>query len=89
MALEIPVREISTMVKNNLRAPDAFDPAEHSRSFVIYSTEYFECVYLPILVAHFAKYAPPVTVNIGILSQEFPEKEMTNGEVNIQGLEAL
>ena len=90
MALELPIREILTNIQHNLYAPETFNPEMDVRTFVIYSTEYFECVYLPILIAKFEKQAPKVRVKLGILTQDFPEKEMTNGDVNfVVGVEGM
>jgi DNA-binding transcriptional LysR family regulator len=90
MALELPIREILTDIRHHLYAPAHFNPQRDERTFVVYSTEYFECVYLPMLIAKFEKQAPMVRVKLGILTQDFPEKEMINGDVNfVVGVENI
>ena len=83
LALELPIREVLAKIQFNLYAPEPFDPLTSKKTFVVYSTEYFESVYLPPLVARLEKQAPGVKVTIGILTQEIPESELANGDVDL------
>jgi DNA-binding transcriptional LysR family regulator len=82
-ALELPIREVLTKIQLNLYAPEPFDPLTSEKTFVVYSTEYFESVFLPPLVARLEKLAPGVKVMMGILTQEIPESELANGDVDL------
>ncbi len=54
-----------------------------------YGTEYFECVFLPILAKRLGKIAPNVKIITEILTTEVPESELSNGEVDsIVGVES-
>ena len=80
--LELPVREILTNIQRHLYAPQPFAPMNSRRTFVIYSTEYFECVFFPRLIARLERAAPDIKLKLGILERNIPEKRLTNGEVN-------
>jgi DNA-binding transcriptional LysR family regulator len=90
LELELPIRGILVDIQHNLYIPDPFNPMERERTFVIYSTEYFECVYLPILIARFEKQAPKINMQLGILTQKIPEKEIASGDVDfVIGVESM
>ena len=80
--LELPVREVLTNIQHHLYAPQPFAPMNSHRTFVIYSTEYFECVYFPLLIARLERKAPGIKLKLGILERNIPEKRLTNGDVN-------
>ena len=82
LAMEVPIREALTKIQHSLYTPEPFDPLTSQQTFVIYSIEYFECLFLPQLTARLEKLAPHVRVVTGILTQHIPENELTNGEVD-------
>jgi DNA-binding transcriptional LysR family regulator len=60
------------------------------RRFVLYCTEYFECVVLPKLMAHLEKVAPHCSIVAEILTYELPESKLTSGDVDfVIGVEGL
>ena len=82
LSMEVPIREALTKIQQNLYAPEPFNAFTSRQTFTIYSTEFFECVFLPLLTARLEKMAPNIRVKAEILSQYIPESGMTNGEID-------
>ena len=82
LSMEVPIREALTKIQHNLYAPEPFDPSTSHKTFVIYSTEFFECAFLPLLTARLEKMAPNIRIVAEILTQYIPEAGMTNGEID-------
>ena len=82
LSMEIPIREALTKIQHNLYAPEPFDAFTSEQTFVIYSTEFFECAFLPLLTARLENMAPNVKIVTEILTQYVPETGMTNGEID-------
>ncbi len=82
LSMEVPIREALTKIQHNLYAPEPFDAFTSRRTFVVYSTEYFEWLFLPLLAGRLEKLAPHVRVLTSILTQHIPENELTNGEAD-------
>ena len=82
LTMEVPVREALTKIQNNLYTPEPFDAFTGKRTFVIYSTEFFECVILPVLAARLEKLAPRIRIVTEILTHQIPESGLTNGEID-------
>ena len=83
LAMEIPVREALTKIQNHLYTPEPFNAFTGQRTFVIYSTEFFECIMLPALTARLERLAPRIRIVTEILTQQIPESGMTNGDIDI------
>ena len=82
LSMEVPIRDALTKIQHNLYAPEPFKAFTSQQTFVIYSTEFFECVFLPLLSARLEKMAPNIRVVTEILTQYIPESGMTNGEID-------
>ena len=82
LAMEVPIREALTKIQHNLYAPEPFDAFTSQRTFIIYSTEFFECAFLPLLTARLENMAPNIRIITEILTQFVPESGMTNGEID-------
>jgi len=82
LSMEVPIREALTKIQHQLYAPESFDAVSSRQAFVIYSTEYFECAFLPPLTAHLEKTAPNIRVVTEILTPYIPDSEKTNGEID-------
>jgi DNA-binding transcriptional LysR family regulator len=90
LEMEIPVREMLNQINRTLYTQKPFDPMTTDRRFVLYCTEYFECVILPKLMAHLEKVAPHSSIVAEILAYELPESKLTSGDVNfVIGVESL
>ncbi len=90
LEMEMPVREMLNRINRTLYTQKPFDPITTDRRFVLYCTEYFECVVLPKLMAHLEKVAPHCSIVAEILTYELPESKLTSGDVDfIIGVEGL
>ena len=90
LEMEVPVREMLNRINRTIYAPKAFAPLTSDRKFVLYCTEYFECLVMPKLMAHLEKVAPHCTVAAEILTHELPESRLISGEVDfVIGVEGL
>jgi len=90
LEMEVPVREMLNRINRTIYAPTAFAPLTSDRKFVLYCTEYFECLVMPKLMAHLEKVAPHCTVAAEILTHELPESKLISGEVDfVIGVEGL
>ncbi len=90
LELEVTVRETLKQIQSTLYKQKPFDPATSSRKFVIYCTEYFECVVMPKLMAHLEQIAPHCSIAAEILTFELPESKLTSGDVDfVVGVEGL
>jgi len=90
LEMEVPVREMLKQIKSTLYKEKAFDPATSDRRFVIYCTEYFECVVMPKLMAHLEQVAPHCSIAAEILTYELPKSKLTSGDVDfVVGVEGL
>ncbi len=90
LEMEVPVREMLNRINRTIYTQKTFDPLTSDRKFVLYCTEYFECLVMPKLMAHLEKVAPHCTVAAEILTHELPESKLTSGEVDfVIGVEGL
>ncbi len=90
LEMELPIREMLNRIQRTLYSQKPFDPASSDRKFVIYGTEYFECVVLPKLMAHLERVAPHCSVIAEILTYELPESKLISGDADfIVGVEGL
>ena len=90
LEMELPIRQMLERMQRTLYSQKIFDPANSNRTFVIYGTEYFECVVLPKLMARLERVAPHCSVIAEILTYELPESKFTSGDANfIVGVEGL
>jgi DNA-binding transcriptional LysR family regulator len=88
--MELPVREMLNRINRTLYTQKPFDPMTTDRRFVLYCTEYFECVVMPKLMAHLEKVAPHCSIVAEILTYELPESKLTSGDVDfVIGVESL
>jgi DNA-binding transcriptional LysR family regulator len=88
--MELPVREMLNQINRTLYTQKPFDPMTTDRRFVLYCTEYFECVVMPKLMAHLEKVAPHCSIVAEILTYELPESKLTSGDVDfVIGVESL
>jgi len=88
--MEVPVREMLKRINRTLYNQKYFDPLTSDRRFVLYCTEYFECLVLPKLMAHLEKIAPHCSIAAEILTYELPESKLTSGHVDfVIGVESL
>ena len=90
LEMEVPIREMLNRIQITLYKQKPFDPTTSDRRFVIYCTEYFECVVMPKLMAHLEQVAPYCSIAAEILTYEFPESKLTSGDVDfVVGIEGL
>jgi len=90
LEMEVPVREMLNRINRTIYTQKTFDPLTSDRKFVLYCTEYFECLVMPKLMAHLEKVAPHCTVAAEILTYNLPEAKLTTGEVDfVIGVESL
>ena len=90
LEMEVPVREMLNRINRTIYTQKDFAPLTSDRKFVLYCTEYFECLMMPKLMAHLEKVAPHCTVAAEILSHELPESKLTTGEIDfVIGVESL
>jgi DNA-binding transcriptional LysR family regulator len=82
LEMEVPVREMLNRINRTLYTQKPFDPLTSDRTFVLYCTEYFECVVMPKLMAYLEKIAPYCSVVAEILTYELPESKLTSGDVD-------
>lgn len=82
LSMEVPIREALTKIQHNLSATESFNAGTSRQTFVIYSTEFFECAFLPLLSARLQKIAPRIKLVTEILTQYIPESGLTNGEID-------
>ena len=88
--MEVPVREMLNRINRTLYTQKPFDPLTSDRTFVLYCTEYFECLVMPELMAHLEKVAPHCNIVAEILTHELPESKLTSGDVDfVIGVEGL
>ncbi len=80
LSMEVRIREALTNVQHSLYAPEPFDPSVNHASFVIYATEYFEALYLPILSSRLQNQAPNIEVMAGMIKPA-PEYGLASGKV--------
>lgn len=90
LEMKLPVREVLNRIQRTLYSQKQFDPINSDRTFVIYCTEYFECVVLPKLMARLEQVASHCRIVAEILTYQLPESELTSGDVDfIVGIEGL
>ena len=90
LEMEVPVREMLNRINRTLYNQKHFDPLTADRRFVLYCTEYFECLMMPTLMAHLEKVAPHCSIAAEILTYELPESKLTSGDVDfVIGVENL
>jgi len=90
LEMETPVRETLNRINRTLYTQKPFAPLTSDRKFVLYCTEYFECLVLPKLMAHLEKVAPHCSIVAEILTYELPESKLTRGDVDfVIGVEGL
>jgi DNA-binding transcriptional LysR family regulator len=90
LEMEVPVREMLNRINRTLYNQQPFDPLTSDRRFVLYCTEYFECLMMPKLMAHLEKVAPHCSIAAEILTHELPESKLTTGDVDfVIGVESL
>lgn len=90
LAMEEPVRNAITQIKQSLMFPEPFDPEVSTRRFVIYAVEHFEYVLLPNLLNHLEKVAPNVSIDLDLLGDKIPESGLTEGHIHfVVGVEGL
>ena len=82
LEMEVPVREMLNRINRTLYTQKPFDPLTSDRTFVLYCTEYFECLVMPKLMAHLEKVAPHCSIVAEILTYELPESKLTSGDVD-------
>ncbi|MCF8070497.1 MAG: LysR family transcriptional regulator [Desulfobacterales bacterium] len=81
LSMEVPIREALTNLQHSLYTPEPFDPSVNHASFVIYTPEYFEILYLPVLSSRLQKLAPNIQV-MDIIIKKTPEEGLLSGEVD-------
>ena len=90
LEMELPVREMLNRINRTLYTQKPFDPLTSDRTFVLYCTEYFECLVMPKLMAHLEKIAPHCSIVAEILTYDLPDSKLTSGEVDfVIGVESL
>ena len=90
LEMELPVREMLNRINRILYTQKPFDPLTSDRTFVLYCTEYFECLMMPKLMAHLEKIAPHCSIVAEILTYDLPDSKLTSGEVDfVIGVESL
>ena len=90
LEMEVPVREMLNRINRTLYTQKTFDPLTSDRKFVLYCTEYFECLVMPKLMARLEEVAPHCSIVAEILTHELPESKLTSGEVDfVIGVEGL
>ena len=83
------IRRALNMLERTVAPPEQFEPAESERTFVIASTDYFEAVVLPDLIAHLQTVAPGIRIEIELISDRVSEKSLENRDVDlVVGLDA-
>lgn len=90
LAMLPAVRQALKLVERTVAPPETFVPAHSDRTFVIASTDYFEAVVLPDLVAHFEQVAPGVRIEIELISDRLSERRLESHAVDlVVGLDAI
>ncbi|WP_282352929.1 LysR family transcriptional regulator [Pontibacterium granulatum] len=83
------VQQALKLLEATLSPPQPFDPATSTRRFVIATTDYFELVHYPALVARLREQAPNVSVEIQLIADQVLRAGLENREVDlVVGLES-
>jgi len=82
-AMAQPVSRVLRELEQILTPPEEFDPASSKRSFVIQTSEYFECVIAPLLYEKISRSAPGIDIDLCYLEYEVDENELLNQEVDL------
>ena len=84
------VQQALKLLEATLSPPQPFDPATSTRRFVIATTDYFELVHYPELVARIREIAPNVSLEIELIDDQVLQTGLENREVDlVVGLESF
>ena len=81
--LHAGVRQALQLLEQQLSDEEAFDPASSTQRFVISTTDYVECVLIPPLIGLLRQQAPGIQVEILILRDQLPERELASGSIDL------
>ncbi|MEH6577029.1 MAG: LysR family transcriptional regulator [Amphritea sp.] len=83
------VQQILKLIENTLAPPVRFDPEVSERKFVIATTDYFELMLYPLLLAEVRKLAPAIRFEIELITDEVLHSGLDTRQVDlVVGLEA-
>ncbi len=89
MAMLPAVQQALKLVERTLAPPERFNPATSERTFVIASTDFFEAVVLPPLVAELQQNAPGICIEIELIDQRTLADRLSTQRVDlVVGLDA-
>ena len=77
------VRQALKLLERTLAPPEQFIPTESERTFVIASTDYFEAVVLPPLVAYLQREAPKIRIEIELITDRASEQALENHDIDL------
>lgn len=83
LSLHEPIKKTLHEVEVYLKPQLNFNESTSVKKFVISTTDYFECIFIPVLIEHIAKKAPNVNLEIEILEKKLPLDKMETGIVDI------
>lgn len=81
--LHLGVQQALRLLEQQLSDEEVFEPSQSKRRFVLYLTDYVECVLIPPLIQRLKRLAPGVTIEIRILRDTLPEAELASGEIDL------
>jgi len=83
LSLHGPIKKTLHEVEIYLKPQLNFDASTSVKKFVVSTTDYFECVFIPFVIEHIAKIAPNVSLEVEILEDKLPLDKMEKGTVDI------
>lgn len=82
-ALEVPIRQALTGIKQAITPRKLFDPREAAQTFTLAATDYVEFVALPKIIAALSREAPKVNLVIKPIDFEARSDELKDGKIDV------
>jgi len=83
-----PIRQALLQIHQALMPDNAFNPKSSNVNFVIYVPEYFEMIFMPILLERCHQSAPNISFQLEVMSEKIPERALIDDEIDfVVGME--
>ncbi len=83
LRLHAGIQQALHLLEQQIDDTEQFEPETSNRRFVISTTDYVECVFIPPLIQLLKQIAPQVQIEIAILRTDLPEAELASGAIDL------
>ncbi len=88
LQMKAPIRQALLQIHQALSPDNEFDPSTSDVNFVIYVPEYFEMIFMPILLERCHQSAPNISFQLEVMSEKIPERALIDDEIDfVVGME--